>query len=92
MDKAKGGVGLRVGWERVVEGKWRQLYLDNNKKIIIINLRYQIFRSCIYKHKHKNYFPRCKQIKEGQLKAELVILINNSQIEDARDLRGIKLI
>ena len=37
MDKAKGGSikggrwGL-LGWEGVVDRKWRQLYLNNNKK------------------------------------------------------------
>ena len=31
MDKAKGGVGLRVGGG-VSGGKWKQLYLNNNKK------------------------------------------------------------
>ena len=32
MDKAKEGEGLRVWWGKVVAGRWRQLYLNNNKK------------------------------------------------------------
>ena len=39
MDKAKGGRFKDgrwgwVGWEGVVEGKWRQAYLNNNKKCL----------------------------------------------------------
>ena len=41
IDKAKGGLGLRVGgggWVgqvKVVVGKWRQLYLNNNIYFLI---------------------------------------------------------